>query len=534
LKNVTTLAAGATLQIERTQPPIAPVRPEGALGPYVRAFRAHRLLVAAITLLALAAAIGWLAHRSPQYQASAEILVNPLPQDNQTFIGIPDVLRDSPSDPTRTLQTAATFVDSPLAAQLAAKRVDHGYTLDSVQSAVSVDPQGQSNILAVSAKTDNAKISAQLANEFANAALQIRGQQLRGEIQAQLSQLQSRLRGVPANDPVTRGTIAAQINQLEAANNGKDPSLSLLQTARVPTSAVGAPPWLVIALSLLAGFMLAMGTALLMELLDRHVRDTEELLAIYPLPILARIPKLPRRLARGAQEISPLQMPPAVREGFRTLLVQLEQRPEPHRTLMVTSPTSRDGKTTSAINLAFALVGAGHKVILIDFDLRKPDVGPALGAKAERGLISLLAEDTKLADLLVPAAQLPPLKVVPAGTEGDIVLLEALTRRLPDLLKEAEQLADYVILDTAPLGEVSDALRIADQVDGIIVVTRPGHTNRTNFELMRDLLEQTGQTPLGYLVIGSMGGATSAYYTYGLPQRRDAAGKSRFARSAAR
>jgi Mrp family chromosome partitioning ATPase len=134
----------------------------------------------------------------------------------------------------------------------------------------------------------------------------------------------------------------------------------------------------------------------------------------------------------------------------------------------------------------------------------------------------------------VPAAQLPPLKVVPAGTEGDIVLLEALTRRLPALLKEAEQLADYVILDTAPLGEVSDALRIADQVDGIIVVTRPGHTNRANFELMRDLLEQTGQTPLGYLVIGSMGGATSAYYTYGLPQRRDAAGKSRFARSAAR
>jgi capsular exopolysaccharide synthesis family protein len=201
---------------------------------------------------------------------------------------------------------------------------------------------------------------------------------------------------------------------------------------------------------------------------------------------------------------------------------------------MVTSATSRDGKTTSAVNLAFALVGAGHKVILIDFDLRKPDIGRVLGVEAERGLISLLAEDAKLGDLLVPAAQLPPLKVLPAGAQGDIVLLEALARRLPEFLKEAAELADYVILDTAPLGEVSDALRIADQVDGTLIVTRPGNTNRANFELMRDLLEQTGQTPLGYLVIGDMAGATSAYYAYGLPRRQDGAGRSRFARSASR
>src|SRR5437867_11592757 len=128
VRDLTTLPAGADLQIERTTSPLAPMRPEGALGPYMRALRSHRLLVLAITLLALAAAIGWLAHRSPQYQAKAEILVSPLPQDDQTFLGIPDVLRDSPSDPTRTIQTAATFIDSPLAAALAARHVDDAYT----------------------------------------------------------------------------------------------------------------------------------------------------------------------------------------------------------------------------------------------------------------------------------------------------------------------------------------------------------------------------------------------------------------------
>ena len=91
-----------------------------------------------------------------------------------------------------------------------------------------------------------------------------------------------------------------------------------------------------------------------------------------------------------------------------------------------------------------------------------------------------------------------------------------------------------MILDTAPLGEVSDALRMTDQVDDIIVVTKPGHTNRANFELMRDLLDQTGRQPLGYLVVGVTTGVQSSYYAYGAPARREAAGRSRFARSSAR
>ncbi|MEA2449104.1 MAG: hypothetical protein QOG63_1036, partial [Thermoleophilaceae bacterium] len=280
---------------------------------------------------------------------------------------------------------------------------------------------------------------------------------------------------------------------------------------------------MIIGLALIAGFILATGAALLIEMLDRRIRDQEELLHLYPLPILARIPPLPRSL-RG-KPMSPTTMPPAVREGFRTLLVQLEQHPTSPHTIMVTSATTGDGKTSSAISLAYALVGAGHRVILIDFDLRKPNVGAALGVQASsQGLVSLLASDTTLADLLVSAPQLPPLKVVPAGTDGDVVLLEALTRRLPDVLREAEELADFVILDTPPLGEVSDALRMADHVDGTIIVARPGNTDRGNFEVMHDLLEQSHQTPLGFVLVGVSQGA-STYYTYGLSQRSNGASR---------
>ena len=80
--------------------------------------------------------------------------------------------------------------------------------------------------------------------------------------------------------------------------------------------------------------------------------------------------------------------------------------------------------------------------------------------------------------------------------------------------------ADFVIIDTAPLGEVSDALKInADQVDDVLLVTRPGHTNRVNLEMMRDLLERTAYTPAGFLVIGDSTPRTSAYYAYGATSR---------------
>ncbi len=63
-------------------------------------------------------------------------------------------------------------------------------------------------------------------------------------------------------------------------------------------------------------------------------------------------------------------------------------------------------------------------------------------------------------------------------------------------------MADFVVIDTGALGEVSDALPVAEQVDELVIVTRPGHTDRRSFALMRDLLERTGVLPTGLVVLG--------------------------------
>jgi Mrp family chromosome partitioning ATPase/capsular polysaccharide biosynthesis protein len=491
--------------------------PEGALRPYLRAINAHRVLVALCTLAALVGCVAWLSQRTPQYEATAEILVIPLPQgSDDPYQGL-QFLRDS-GDPTRTIQTAATLIESAAAAQRTARLMGGGWTRDSVGSNVRVQPQGESSVLAITGKATSGEEAAKLANTYAGAALAVRSEELRRAVESQLDRLgrqQERL--VASGREEAAADLAREISALEGVRDGNDPTLSSAEDAVAPTTSLGTPGWLLVLLALAAGFAIGSALALLRELTDRRIRDEEELVTLFPAPVLARAPIMRGRRRRGP--LSPADMPPGVREAFRTLRVQLERQPGTHRTVMLTSATSGDGKTTSAINLALSLVGGGHRVVLIDFDLRKPDLAAMLGIDARRSLVSTLT-GTPLHELLTPAPQLPPLQVVPAAsTEGDVALLESLRRRMPAILEEARMLADYVVLDTAPLGEVADALTIADQVDDIMIVARPGHSNRANMESVRDLLNGAGLTPTGFLLVGERSGHSTAYHTYGTPPR---------------
>src|SRR5687767_14054228 len=143
--------------------PVAPSnrQNEGGWAPYVRAISAHRLLVLLTTLAALAGCLAWLSQRTEQYETTSEILVTPLSEGDITFQGLP-FLRDY-GDATRTIQTAATLVDSPAAAALTARRLGDGWTPGAVSDGVEVGPQGESSVLAVTATADGAQKSADLA-----------------------------------------------------------------------------------------------------------------------------------------------------------------------------------------------------------------------------------------------------------------------------------------------------------------------------------------------------------------------------------
>ena len=486
---------------------------DGAVGPYLSALRSHKLLVSVVTLATVVAAIVWLQLRESRYEASAQVLVAPLPQDDQTFLGL-QVLRDS-GDPTRTVQTAATLLDSPRVAALTALELGHGWTAGRVDDAVQIEAAGESNILAVTASSDSAREAQSVANSFVRAALADRNEALSRQISVELDRLRAR-QGTLDPAGTEAGELGAKISELESVAARGDPTFSLSRTATTPTSAEGAGPFIVILIALLAGFAIGSGAALLLELFDRRVRSESELLAIYPLPVLARVPKL-SRLERTRMSRDGWLMPPAMHETFRTVFAQINSLGEEQpRALMVTSASTAEGKTTSAISLAMAIGASGHSVILVELDLRKPAIARYVGVQPQQTAIPLLNSHLsarRFARMLHDVPYMPNVKILAVGSDGaGSGLAHALDDSATVLLEHAASRAEYVVVDTPPLGEVSDALTFAGAVDATILVARPGTTQLRNLEFTRDLLERGGHRPLGYIVVAVPRRGTSGYY----------------------
>jgi Mrp family chromosome partitioning ATPase/capsular polysaccharide biosynthesis protein len=466
-----------------------------------------------VVLAAVAAAGIYTKTSTKEYSSTAQILVTPIAQDNTSFIGL-NLLRES-GDPTRTVQTAAALLETRQIADAAAEELADGRTGEQILDAVSVQPEGESNVLDITATADSPEEASRTANAFANSALEVRNHILHEQIVEEIERLESQ--------PKLGSEQERRIASLKTIENRGDPTMQLAQEASGTGSPTGASAPLVIGLALIAGLALGTGTAVVLEMAERRIRDEEEAVDLFPNPILARVP-LPNRNQKRALGDGNWIMPANIREPFRMLMAQL-RREGNHRTILLTSGSTGDGKTTSSINLAMTTALAGHPTILVDTDFRKAGVSEALRIQP-----TVMRNEMANPDALGAALQQVPgvehLRVLAPAVRDptDDQLIERFSERMPAMLEEAAKLAEFVIVDTPPLGEISDALRIAPAADEIIVVVYPGKTNRANYEIMRELLDRAGDRPRGLLVIGDRTGAVSTYYGYGM-QRGRAAGR---------
>ncbi len=491
-------------------PALAPTAPEQALGPYLRAIRNNWRLVLAITLLAGAITALMTVHSAANYEATATVLVSPLEQGDANFVNTGVVL--DTGEPVRTVQTAAALIDSVPAAQKTAAQMGHGWTAQRVQNAISVTPRGESNVLNVTAQAGSPAEAARLANTFAQQAVGYRGSVVQHNIDTELEELTGRLNGTSAGG-VGNGSLAEQLATRIAAlravqAGGGDPTLEVTGLATLNGSPTGAPHWLVVLLALIAGFAIGSVAALAVDFFNRRVGDLDEVETLFPVPILAAVPKVDH--GGTSDGLRPSAFPPEAFEQIRMLRVQLASR-EGAPVIMVTSAGPGDGKTTLAAALAAALAEAGEDVILMDLDLRKPAIAPLLGLKRRR---SVNIADASLEDLLVDVPDLPGVRVLPAPS-GDVTLFSLLLARLPMLLDEAETRAAHVIIDVAPIGLASESLQIARMCDQVLMVVRPGFTDRHRLIEARDLLARAGAPVVGLVVSQSAAKAFTYGYGYG-------------------
>ncbi|KLL10410.1 MULTISPECIES: hypothetical protein [Protofrankia] len=258
-------------------------RPAGDL----RALRAHRLLVTLVTLAALGGGLLALALRPTTYHARADVLVTPLAQDDDSLLGLP-LVRDL-GDPIRTIQTAAAAADNRDIAQVAATRLGAPWTAERVQRTVDVAPKGQTNILEVVASASVARTAADVANTYAHSLIDTRQATLRRladssarAAQARLDALRSQPGGAgqqsgdaAGQQSVTAAGLEQRLVELGQVRDSGDPTMSLLQDAAVPRSAAGAPAWLVLTISTLAGLVLGAAAAITAERLARARRGRQ-------------------------------------------------------------------------------------------------------------------------------------------------------------------------------------------------------------------------------------------------------------------
>ena len=162
-------------------------------------------------------------------------------------------------------------------------------------------------------------------------------------------------------------------------------------------------------------------------------------------------------------------------EAYRTLRtnIQFAGLDRPCRTVVITSATPSEGKTTTAANFGVVCAQAGSRVCLVDADLRKPSLHHVFGMDNQRGLTTALLEGKPLADVAVPT-RVPGLSVVVSGPLPPNHAELSASQRMRDLLETATRDFDLVLCDSPPVLSVSDAVALSAQCDGVILVVRVG------------------------------------------------------------
>lgn len=200
-------------------------------------------------------------------------------------------------------------------------------------------------------------------------------------------------------------------------------------------------------------------------------------------------------------------------EAYRTLRTNLMYAlvDNPPRTLVLTSPGAREGKSTTCANLGVALAQADKRVLLLDCDLRKPVVHKTFGVRNLRGLVNVLVKEVELQE--VWHEPLSNLTVVPAGPPplNPSELLSS--KAFAELLAQARQRFDYVLMDAPPVAPVSDATVLATHADGVMLVFDAQRTRKVALRQTISRLQTVGGRVLG-TVMNNVEPSKNGYYGY--------------------
>jgi Mrp family chromosome partitioning ATPase len=438
--------------------------------------------------------------QAPQHRATAKVV---LPQSElaATLAGIQPVY----VDPDRQDEAERNLARAPglytRAAEATDARYGDGRRLRSITSVLV-----SNNLVVFRSTTEEEEQAVAIANAVAQAYPGWRADAYGRTINAAIAQIQAELRrsgstGGPLEEQLQRLNVLRTLNSANTLLVEPTDGAELVSPRPIRDAVLGAA----------IGFVIALLIAGLRELLDTRVRSDADVEEALEVPVLATIRTIPRR-ARNRTILSD----PRFADTYGLLaanLVQILEGQERPVYVAVTSAEPGEGKTTTSANLALALARRGQSVVLADFDLRKPALARLFSIpKDASGVGDVLNGSADLSTALMPIAvgavgSSSPRARVGAGSRGAVQVAEAVGgaegslsvlpaghsrtgrssaefSRLPALLDDLEDLAEFVIIDTPPALLTAGVAELAQSVTAVLVVVRQGVATKRRLQAL--------------------------------------------------
>jgi capsular exopolysaccharide synthesis family protein len=361
-----------------------------------------------------------------------------------------------------------------------------------------------------------------LASRLASLSQEKFAYKQRADILPKLEQQQRELERQLKAAQSTYEILLQKLQEVRVAENQNMGNASVIESALVPEKALILKPALIFAMGSVVSILLWGATILILELRDTSVKTLKEARELFGYTFLGAIPSLQKKAAADgkntdstASQLPVRDTPRApISEAFRMLQANLKfLSSDKPKVIVVTSSVPGEGKSTVSANLGAAMAQLGHRILLIDADMRRPTQHHIWEKTNTEGLSDVIVGQAGFKAVVKEV--MPKLNVLTAGATppNPVALLES--KGMAALLEDVSQTYDFVIVDAPPLLVAADALTLGRVADGVLMVARPGVVNSHTASAAKDLLTTSAQKVLGLVINGViLENESDSYYYY--------------------
>ena len=344
------------------------------------------------------------------------------------------------------------------------------------------------------------------------------------DINNRIAQLNSQVKNLPGiekeltnierefhvNDAIYTYLLSTRA-EAEVARASNSPDYEVVDPAKLSSSKMVAPKMNMIYLSsFFLGIMAPVGIIMLISFFKNSIDDKHELEKISHFPIIGTIARNEKKSL-----LPMLDYPKSlISESFRSARTSMQffQKGKPKQRILVTSSMSGDGKSFIAMNLGASYSNYGKRTLLLEFDLRNPKLDEYFGLQKTKGLSSYLINDARLEDIILKTS-IKNLDIICAGEIPPNPLELIASENTRNLIEILQNIYDFIIIDTPPIGVVTDSYLLMEFSDANLFVVRLNYTNKRFFTSLIKDIEQKEIPNIGIIVNEDAERTSSVYYS---------------------